>query len=141
MFHIKICGVTSVEDARMIAEAGADAIGLNFYPGSKRYIDPVTAKLIAASLPWMVLRVGVFVNAPIDDIRRTAAAVGLDLGAVARRRTARVCSAVRSGIRAPRSCGRFSSRSRHPARRRLPASVCPAGLPVGHDPRRGPRAG
>ena len=91
MFHIKICGVTSVEDARMIAEAGADAIGLNFYPGSKRYIDPVTAKLIAALLPPMVLRVGVFVNAPIDDIRRTAAAVGLHLGAVARRPTARVC--------------------------------------------------
>jgi phosphoribosylanthranilate isomerase len=79
MFRIKICGVTSVEDARMIAEAGADAIGLNFYPGSKRYVTPETAKRVAASLPPEVLRVGVFVNAPTEDIRQKAADVGLDL--------------------------------------------------------------
>jgi phosphoribosylanthranilate isomerase len=79
MFRIKICGVTNVEDARVIAAAGADAIGVNFYPDSKRYVAAETAGLITASLPPKVLRVGVFVNASIEDIRQRVKDVGLDL--------------------------------------------------------------
>ena len=58
MFEIKICGITSVEDALTVVEAGADAVGLNFYPKSPRYIRPELAGRIAAVLPPEVVKVG-----------------------------------------------------------------------------------
>ena len=51
LFTIKICGITRPEDARAAAEAGADAIGLNFYPQSSRAIDLDRARAIIAALP------------------------------------------------------------------------------------------
>ena len=45
MFRIKICGITAVDDARMVTAAGADAVGLNFYPPSRRYVAPELAVL------------------------------------------------------------------------------------------------
>lgn len=64
MFRVKICGITNVEDAVAAVEAGADAIGLNFYEGSKRRVTQVQAREITASLPpdFLLGRVGVFVN-------------------------------------------------------------------------------
>ena len=76
--RVKICGVTTVEDALVCAEAGADAIGLNFWSGSKRVIDLRRAAEIARALPSAVLKVGVFVNAERTAIDRAIAAVGLD---------------------------------------------------------------
>lgn len=70
MFQIKICGITRVEDARAATAAGADAIGLNFYGGSKRCIDQQRAAEILAALPAHVLAVGVFVNAPANEVCR-----------------------------------------------------------------------
>ena len=52
---IKICGVTSAKDAAMAAELGADAIGVNFWPGSKRYVDPADAPPILAAIPAGIL--------------------------------------------------------------------------------------
>lgn len=78
MFHIKICGVTTPADARLAAEAGADAIGLNFVASSPRWIDAATARAIAAALPAGVLKVGVFAGMPADEIRRIAAEAALD---------------------------------------------------------------
>jgi phosphoribosylanthranilate isomerase len=75
---VKICGVTNAGDARLLAEAGADAIGMNFWTGSKRRVDVVRAVEIARALPPSVIKVGVFVDAPRDEIERTIAAVGLD---------------------------------------------------------------
>jgi len=75
---VKICGVTTVGDALMAADAGADAIGLNFYPGSPRCVAVDVAAAIAAALPRGVLRVGVFVDAARRDIETVAARVGLD---------------------------------------------------------------
>src|SRR5437763_1706033 len=49
MFRIKICGVTCLDDAQLAYEAGADAIGLNFFEGSRRYCPPEQAREIAAS--------------------------------------------------------------------------------------------
>lgn len=67
VFRVKICGVTTCEDAEAIVAAGADAIGLNFYPPSPRFIDEERALAIVKSLPASVLKVGVFVNAnPLD---------------------------------------------------------------------------
>jgi phosphoribosylanthranilate isomerase len=79
VFRIKICGVTTPEDARLIAESGADAVGLNFFPESPRYVSPERAAEIAAQLPKSIVRVGVFVNASSAVIRAAAELAGLDL--------------------------------------------------------------
>jgi phosphoribosylanthranilate isomerase len=76
---VKICGITSPEDGRLAAEAGADAVGFVFWPGSPRRVDLATAGRIAAALPPFVLRVGVFVDASRDELVRAAEEVGLDL--------------------------------------------------------------
>jgi phosphoribosylanthranilate isomerase len=75
---VKVCGVTTPGDGVLAAEAGADAVGLNFYPGSKRVVSVAQARRIAAALPPFVWKVGVFVNAPLAEVRRVAKAVGLD---------------------------------------------------------------
>ena len=78
MFTIKICGVTTADDASAAAAAGADAIGLNFYPESPRYVTPRAAETIVADLPKEVTKVGLFVNAPVDAMRETFDLVRLD---------------------------------------------------------------
>lgn len=78
MFRIKICGVTNVDDARLAAEAGADAIGLNFYRPSPRSVSIDVACEIADSLPEGIVRVGVFVNATADEIDAVCERVVLD---------------------------------------------------------------
>jgi len=75
---VKICGITRTEDAVTAAEAGADCIGLNFWVGSNRALGIPQARAIAAAVPPRVRRVGVFVNADAETIRRTAAEVPLD---------------------------------------------------------------
>ena len=62
MTFVKICGVTRVEDALAAAEAGADAIGLNFCARSPRCVSAAAAADIVAALPPAVWRVGVFVD-------------------------------------------------------------------------------
>jgi len=79
LLRVKICGITSAEDGLAASAAGADAIGLVFWPRSPRALDLGRAREIAAALPPLVLRVGVFVDAPAAEIARTADAVGLDL--------------------------------------------------------------
>ena len=70
-FLIKICGVTSAEDAAMAASAGAGAIGVNFWPGSKRFVGgEAAARRVLAAIPPGVLRVGVFVNAAPAEVER-----------------------------------------------------------------------
>ena len=78
MFQVKICGITCREDAVAAVEAGADAIGLNFYPGSPRHVAPSDAAEIAAGLPGDVAKVGVFVDADVAWQRQVAEEVGLD---------------------------------------------------------------
>ena len=78
MFQIKICGVRDVSDAQSVAAAGADAVGLNFYPESCRYISMDTAEEIVASLPSGLARVGLFVNATDDEICQRFDQLGLD---------------------------------------------------------------
>jgi len=78
MFRIKICGVTNVDDARLAADAGADAIGLNFFSKSRRFVTPEIARQIVAALPANVTKVGVFVNHSAEEITQIVNQVGLD---------------------------------------------------------------
>jgi phosphoribosylanthranilate isomerase len=77
-FLIKICGVTTAEDAAMAAAAGADAIGVNLWPGSKRYVAPAAARAVLEAVPAGVLKVGVFVDAPAAEVAKRIEDLGLD---------------------------------------------------------------
>ncbi len=77
MTRIKICGITSAGDAHMAVEAGADALGMIFWPGSRRAVDVGAAREITRTLPPLIATVGVFVDASPDDVRDVADAVGL----------------------------------------------------------------
>jgi phosphoribosylanthranilate isomerase len=72
----KICGVTTPADAAFAVEHGADAVGLNFYAKSPRYLTPVAAATIVRGLPAFACPVGVFVNEPL----RRATAIAFQLG-------------------------------------------------------------
>jgi phosphoribosylanthranilate isomerase len=77
---VKICGVTLPDDAAMVATAGADYIGLNFWPKSKRFVEVERGPLLAqiARSAGHAKVVGVFVNADPDDVIETAKTVQLD---------------------------------------------------------------
>jgi phosphoribosylanthranilate isomerase len=68
--HVKICGITCVEDARAAVDAGASAIGLNFVPASPRRIDVPTARAIAEAVGDRVLVVGVVADLDVEAMRR-----------------------------------------------------------------------
>ena len=76
--RVKICGITSAEDARAAVEAGADALGFMFYEPSPRCVTPELAAAIIGELPAHVAKVGVFVDADEATVRATADAAGLD---------------------------------------------------------------
>lgn len=81
--HVKICGITDVEDALAAAALGADFLGLNFFPPSPRHVEPAQARGIAAAvrerLPQPPKLVGVFVNSPRSAVEDLVGTVGLDL--------------------------------------------------------------
>ncbi len=77
--RIKICGLTRVEDMRMAVEAGADAVGLVFYPASPRHVALDTAATLVQWVPPFVTTVGLFVNAEPREVRETFAAVPIHL--------------------------------------------------------------
>ncbi|PWH15248.1 MAG: N-(5'-phosphoribosyl)anthranilate isomerase [Anaerolineae bacterium] len=88
MTRIKICGIKTLPEALAALEAGADLLGFNFYPKSPRFITPETCAKITTALfnQWSasgdkknILLVGVFVNAPVSEIRATLMTTGLHL--------------------------------------------------------------
>jgi phosphoribosylanthranilate isomerase len=78
MTRVKICGITEYEDARDAVLLGADAIGLNFYPSSPRYVEAGKAAAIIEKLPPFVTTVGIFVNHPDpQNVEDFALSIGL----------------------------------------------------------------
>ena len=74
----KFCGITNYEDAKLALDLGINYLGFNFYTKSKRYIDPIEAKLITRRLPVNISLVGVFVNSKKNEIDNIAKEVSLD---------------------------------------------------------------
>ncbi len=79
MIEVKICGITNPADARVAVDCGADALGFIFYSKSPRWVTPAKAKWITDQIPESVIRVGVFVNHPADEIKAIARFCGLHL--------------------------------------------------------------
>lgn len=69
MVKVKICGITTVEDAEVAAAAGADALGFVMYRNSPRFVEPTIVRSIIAVLPPFVLPIGVFVNEDAERVR------------------------------------------------------------------------
>jgi phosphoribosylanthranilate isomerase len=76
---VKVCGITRPEDARLAADAGADAVGFVFWPQSPRCVDALRARDIGDALPAEVVRVGVFVDAAPEEMARIAEEARLDV--------------------------------------------------------------
>lgn len=79
MTKVKICGITTLDDALMAVEAGADALGFVFFEKSPRCLGPDAAARIIEQIPPLIQVVGLFVNAELDFVNRTADSCGLDL--------------------------------------------------------------
>jgi phosphoribosylanthranilate isomerase len=77
--RVKICGITRVADGLAAARAGADAIGLVFWPGTPRFVEVGQARAIADALPPLVTRVGLFVDPTEAEVRAILEAVPLDV--------------------------------------------------------------
>lgn len=75
--QIKICGVTTIEDARACAALGADMIGLNFFRQSPRATEADAARRIVEALPREVCAVGIFVDASANQVREIAHLAGI----------------------------------------------------------------
>ncbi len=93
---VKICGITNQADAEMCVEAGASALGFNFFPPSPRFIDPAVAAAIAGTIPAGVTKVGVFAGKEAVEIEQMTRDAGLDV--------AQVYGSSRPAIRFWRAC-------------------------------------
>lgn len=78
-FTVKICGITTLEDGQHAVDAGATALGFNFYPHSPRYLRPQAAGEIAGAIRGTYVRVGVFANATLGELEEATAMVDLDV--------------------------------------------------------------
>lgn len=96
MVFVKVCGITSPEDALVAADSGADAIGLLFAESPRR-LSRERAREISAVPPSRVARVGVFVDATTDEVLSTAREVGLDYAQLHGEETPDTVAKIRAG--------------------------------------------
>lgn len=98
MVKVKICGITSLEDALEAIDAGADALGFVFYSASPRHILPEQAADIIRRLPPFVQTVGLFVNEELSIVNTTADRCGLDIVQLHGDETPEYCESVRRRV-------------------------------------------
>jgi phosphoribosylanthranilate isomerase len=91
--RVKICGITRIADARAVVDAGADAIGLVFWPGTPRVVGVDQAHAIVATLPPYITVVGLFVDPDPEAVRSVLAAVPIDVLQFHGREPAALCRA------------------------------------------------
>lgn len=77
--RIKICGLKREQDVLAAVDAGADAIGLVFYPSSPRYVEPAVAAMLLRLVPPYVTTTGLFVNAGVEQVRNVVAQAPVSL--------------------------------------------------------------
>jgi phosphoribosylanthranilate isomerase len=94
MIRVKICGITSRDDAVAAVEAGADALGFIFVRGTPRWIEPEAAGAIVREVGPFVTTVGVFVDRTLEEMEQIAAVSGISLAQL-------------HGSEAPEACGRL----------------------------------
>ena len=95
---IKICGFTRLEDALDACELGADVLGFNFVPGSKRYINPYAAREMISSLPPFVTTVGIFAEEEVSVVNDLSQFLGLDAVQLHAREDAAYCEKIVSPV-------------------------------------------
>src|SRR5688572_23485330 len=95
---VKICGITRPQDAELAAGLGASALGFVFWPNSPRCVSADTAKTIAANVPANVLKVGVFVDQPVEEVARIMDEVGLDVAQLHGHETPEYCRELKRTI-------------------------------------------
>lgn len=92
---LKVCGITSLEDARVAIECGAEYLGFNFYRKSPRYIAPAEARTIIEQLPGEVVSVGIFVNeSKPEDVIKSLKVSGAQLAQLHGDEDADYCAAI-----------------------------------------------
>ena len=103
MTRIKFCGVTLPDDAARASAAGADFVGLNFWPKSKRYVELARARMLADAIraAGTAKVVGVFVDAKIEEIAEVHARVDLDIVQLHGAETKEDCAAVTRSVNRP----------------------------------------
>ena len=74
---VKICGITTLEDALLATELGCDALGINFVSSSKRRVTPETVKSIIRHLPEEMMMVGIFQDLESEKLIRLIEETGL----------------------------------------------------------------
>lgn len=99
--RIKLCGLSRPEDVAAAVDAGADAIGLVFYPPSPRHVTPEQAGLLLAQLPAYVTAVGLFVNPTLAQVREVLAAVPLTMLQFHGDETPAQCADIAQAVRLP----------------------------------------
>jgi phosphoribosylanthranilate isomerase len=95
MIRVKVCGITSREDAWAAVEAGADALGFIFVKGTPRHIEPEAAAVIVAQMPPFVATVGVFIDRMPEEIDRIMIASGLSLAQLHGNESPTLCQRLR----------------------------------------------
>lgn len=95
---LKICGITSLEDARAAIDCGAEFLGFNFYRTSPRYVSPEAARAIIQELPGDIAAVGIFVNeAQPRDVIEILQTSGAQMAQLHGDESPEYCSAVGAG--------------------------------------------
>ena len=100
MVKIKICGITSLDDARLAIEAGADMLGFNFYQPSPRFIEPTEARKIIDSVKCETefVAVGIFVDEPLESLIETVRASGVEAVQLHGDESVAYCADLRSSL-------------------------------------------